>query len=104
MTASPSGAALRDTFDDAVLRTEVVCGDTIVYLAHDRAHEVLAWLKDTPDQSFNYLTDITAVEYRDPEPPFEVVYQLRSLERCADLRFRRGRVPVDPLRAPHAGR
>jgi NADH-quinone oxidoreductase subunit C len=94
MTAeSPSVQALEEAFGGAILRSAVMCGDTIVYLAHDRAHEVLAWLKDTPDQEFNYLTDITAVEYRDPERPFEVVYQLRSLDRCADLRVK---IELDP--------
>jgi NADH-quinone oxidoreductase subunit C len=34
------------------------------------------------------LTDVTAVEYRDPERPLEVVYQLRSLGRKADLRVK----------------
>ena len=94
MTAESSSVqALKDALGGAILRSAVVCGDTIVYLARDRAHDVLAWLKDTPDQAFNYLTDITAVEYRDPERPFEVVYQLRSLERCADLRLK---IELDP--------
>ena len=44
-----------------------------------RAHDVLAWLRDDPGQRFDYLTDVTAVEYRDPERPLEVVWQLRSL-------------------------
>lgn len=90
---SPSVQALEDAFGGAILRTAVVCGDTIAYVARDRAHDVMAWLKDTPDQAFNYLTDITAVEYRDPERPLEVVYQLRSLERCADLRIK---IELDP--------
>ena len=85
---SPSAAALRAQFGPAVERVVVSCGDTIVYVSPTRAHEVLAWLRDTPGQEFNYLTDITAVEYRDPEPPLEVVWQLRSLDRRADLRVK----------------
>jgi NADH-quinone oxidoreductase subunit C len=83
---SPSIPALKSRFGAAVLRHEVSCGDTITYLAGDRAHEILAWLKDDPTQRFDYLTDVTAVEYRDMERPLEVVYQLRSLDRKADLR------------------
>ena len=83
---SPSIPALTSRFGAAVLRHEVSCGDTIAYLARDRAHEILAWLKDDPAQRFNYLTDVTAVEYRDMERPLEIVYQLRSLDRKADLR------------------
>jgi NADH-quinone oxidoreductase subunit C len=85
---SASVAALRAAFGPAILRAGVSCGDTIVWVDRDRAHDVLAWLRDTPAQSFNYLTDITAVDYRDPERPLEVVYQLRSLGRKADLRVK----------------
>jgi NADH-quinone oxidoreductase subunit C len=85
---SPSVAALRAEFGPAVERALVSCGDSIVYLGRDRAHKALAWLKDAPGQEFNYLTDVTAVEYRDPERPLEVVYQLRSLGRRADLRVK----------------
>ena len=89
MTAvSPSVAGLRAEFGDAVGRHVVSCGDTIVYLANARAHDVLAWLRDSPDQRFDYLTDVTAVDYRDPERALKVVYQLRSLPRRADLRVK----------------
>jgi NADH-quinone oxidoreductase subunit C len=89
MTAiSPSVATLRGQFGDAVERALVSCGDTIVYVGRDRSHDVLEWLKDTPSEAYNYLTDVTAVEYRDPEQPLEVVYQLRSLGRRADLRVK----------------
>jgi NADH-quinone oxidoreductase subunit C len=85
-TISPTISALRAEFGSAIERLVTSCGDTIVYLARERAHDILAWLKNTPGQEFNYLTDITAVEYRDPERPLEVVYQLRSLGRKIDLR------------------
>jgi NADH-quinone oxidoreductase subunit C len=62
----------------------------VVHVDGARAHEVLAWLKDA--QGFDYLTDVTAVDYRDPELPLEVVYQLRSLDRKVDLRVK---VPLD---------
>ena len=92
---SPSIPALRAEFGPAIERHLVSCGDTIVYVSRARSHDVLAWLKDAPDQRFDYLADVTAVEYRDPEPPLEVVYQLRSLARRA-----RGRRPSGPRAAP----
>jgi NADH-quinone oxidoreductase subunit C len=85
---SSSVAALRTAFGDAVERALVSCGDSIVYVRPERAHDVLQWLKTERGQTFDYLTDITAVEYRDPELPVEVVWQLRSLERKADLRVK----------------
>jgi NADH-quinone oxidoreductase subunit C len=88
VTLSPSISALRSEFGPAIERHLVSCGQTIVYAGRDRSHDVLAWLKDTPGQEFDYLTDVTAVDYRDPERPLEVVYQLRSLGRKEDLRVK----------------
>ncbi len=94
---SPSVAALRSRFGDAVERALVACGDTIVYLRREAAYDALAWLKDDGDQHFDYLTDVTAVDYRDPELPLEVVYQLRSLARKADLRVKVALHKTEPL-------
>jgi len=101
MTAiAPSLPALRDAFGDAVERVAVSCGDTIVYLRRDRVHDALAWLKQTPGQEFDYLTDVTAVEYRDPERPLEVVWQVRSLGRKVDLRVKVALDTAEPLEVP----
>ena len=94
---SPSVTALQARFGRAVLRSEVSCGDTIVYVTREAAHDVLAWLKDDPGQRFNYLTDITAVEYRDRERPLEVVYQLWSLGRKEALRVKIELIRERPL-------
>ena len=92
MTANDSAVALAQRFGRDVLRVFESCGDTIVLVSRDRAHEILAWLRDDPAQTFDYLTDVTAVDYRDPELPLEVVYQLRSLTRKVDLRVK---IPLD---------
>ncbi|MEK6597201.1 MAG: NADH-quinone oxidoreductase subunit C [Gemmatimonadota bacterium] len=90
--ARDSAAAVAATFGPAVVGQVESCGDVIVSVAADRSHEILAWLRDTTGQEFNYLTDVTAVDYRDPGQPLEVVYQLRSLRRRVDLRLK---VPLD---------
>ena len=87
-SVSPSIAALRSEFGPSIERHFASSGQTVVFVARDRSHDILAWLKNTPGQEFNYLTDVTAVDYRDPERPLEVVYQLRSLGRKADLRIK----------------
>ena len=94
---SPSLPALRSQFAGAIERHQLSSGQTVVYVHRDRAHDVLAWLRDTPGQEFNYLTDVTAVDYRDPERPLEVVYQLRSLARKADLRIKVALDKTQPL-------
>ncbi|OLE16971.1 MAG: hypothetical protein AUG20_00475 [Gemmatimonas sp. 13_1_20CM_3_60_15] len=63
-------------------------GETIVYVPRERLLDVMTWLKETPGQEFDYLVDVTAVEYRDRERPLEIVYFLRSLKRRADLRVK----------------
>ena len=90
---NPSVEALRATFGTAIGRVVEVRGDTIVTIARERLRDVMAWLRDTPGQTYDYLVDVTAVEYRDRERPLEVVYFLRSLERRVDLRVK---VDLDP--------
>jgi len=63
-------------------------GETIVYVARERLLEAMRYLKDTPGQDYDYLVDVTAVEFRDRERPLEVVYFLRSLTRKADIRIK----------------
>jgi NADH-quinone oxidoreductase subunit C len=72
-------------------------GEPIVYVARERLLEAMRWLKETPGQEFNYLVDVTAVEFRDRERPLEVVYFLRSLERRADIRIKVELSPSDEL-------
>ncbi len=99
---NPSVGDLRATFGDAIGRAVEVCGDTIVYVRADRLVDVLTFLKNTPGHAYDYLVDVTAVEYRDRERPLEVVYFLRSLARRADLRVKveldsRGELAVDTV-------
>ncbi len=85
---NPSVDALRATFGNAIGRAVESCGDTIVFVARDRLPDVMRWLRDTPGEGYNYLVDVTAIEYRDRERPLEVVYLLRALDRRADLRVK----------------
>jgi NADH-quinone oxidoreductase subunit C len=86
--ANPSAAALRERFGDAVRRVDVVWGETVVYVDPRRVGEIVRWLHDDPGQQYDYLSDVTAVEYRDPEQPFEVVWHLRSLPYRRFLRLK----------------
>jgi len=101
-TPNPSVARLRARFGAAVAQSAVVHGATIVHVARERAHEILAFLRDDPAERYDYLADVTAVEYRDRERPLEVVYQLRSLPHGAALRVkieldRNGPLAVDSV-------
>jgi len=71
------------------LRSEVARdGETVVFVARERLLDAMRWLKATPGQEFDYLVDVTAVEFRDRERPLQVVYFLRSLQRKVDVRIK----------------
>lgn len=91
--AQSTATALQAHFGAAIQRTHVSCGQVIVTVDPARAREILDWLYHEPGQIYHYLCDVTAVEYRDPELPFEVVYQLRSLLHGSDIRIK---IPLDP--------
>ena len=106
---NPTARALEATFGNAIGRaSELRDGWTSVTVRADRLRDVMAWLKDTPGQGYDYLVDVTAVEYRDRERPLEVVYLLRSLERKTNLRVKveldpRGELAVDSVTPLWAG-
>lgn len=85
---NPSAAALKAKFGDAILRSAVVWGDTTVFIARERAAEIIRWLHDDSSQQYDYLVDVTAVEYREAELPIEVVWHLRSLPHRRFLRIK----------------
>ncbi|HEY4670649.1 MAG TPA: NADH-quinone oxidoreductase subunit C [Gemmatimonadaceae bacterium] len=77
--ANPSAKALQDKFGAAVRRVEVIWGETVVFIDPASVHDVIRWLHDDESQRYDFLSDVTAVEYRDAEVPIEVVWHLRSL-------------------------
>ena len=84
----PSIDALRAEFGPAVLRHELVAGDEhIVYVAADRAHDVLEWLRDAPEHRYDFLQDLTAIDYGGGRD-IQVVYQLWSTKTKLNLRVK----------------
>jgi NADH-quinone oxidoreductase subunit C len=91
---NPTVDALRAAFSTAIGRASVTRdGETVVYVHADRLRDVMQWLRDTAGQCYDYLVDLTAIEYRDGARPLEVAYFLRALARRADLRVK---VELDP--------
>jgi NADH-quinone oxidoreductase subunit C len=86
--ANPSADAIRERFASAVSRVDVVWGETTVIVDRARVHDVIQWLHDDPSQSYDYLSDVTGVEFRDLEQPLEVVWHLRSLPYRRFLRVK----------------
>ncbi len=76
---NPSVDALRRQFSSAIRRADVVWGETTVIVDGARVHDIIEWLHDDVSERYDYLSDVTAVEFRDLEQPIEVVWHLRSL-------------------------
>lgn len=89
--ANPSAAAIQQQFGDAVRRVHVVRGETNVVVASAALLDIVRWLHDDATQRYEYLSDITAVEFRDDDQPIEVVWHLRSI---AFRRFLRLKVEI----------
>jgi NADH-quinone oxidoreductase subunit C len=86
--ANPSADALRAKFGDAIARVDVVWGETTVVVPPRRVGEIVRWLRDDPGQRYDYLSDVTAVEFRDMEAPIEVVWHVRSITHRRFLRLK----------------
>jgi NADH-quinone oxidoreductase subunit C len=76
---NPSAAALKEKFGAALKNVVVGWGETTVIVDNAAAHDIIKWLKEDATQRYDYLSDVTAVEFRDLERPIEVVWHLRSL-------------------------
>jgi len=85
---NPSVDAVRGRFAGAVTRAEVVWGETTIVVDRARVHDIIQWLHDDDAQRYDYLSDVTAVEFRDLEEPIEVVWHLRSLPFRRFLRLK----------------
>ena len=98
--ANPGAIALAERFPGAILRSEVVWGETTVYVATESVLEILQWLHDDASQRYEYLSDVTAVEYRDFETPIEVVWHIRSLAFRRFMRIKTSLRKDVPLEVP----
>ena len=83
---------LRTAFGDAVLSASDFRGQLAVSVDPGRIVDVCTFLKTDRELQFQQLLDITAVDYLNRAPRFDVVYSLLSMSRKARLRLK---APVD---------
>ena len=87
-TPNASAAALQQRFGGAVRSVSVVWGETTVIVDNAQLLDIVRFLHDDPSQQYDFLSDVTAVEFRDPELAIEVVWHLRSLPYRRFLRLK----------------
>jgi NADH-quinone oxidoreductase subunit C len=79
---------LQKNFSSAVIEAVSIRGDEIVVVEAASWKAVCKFLRDDPRASMEMLTDLTAVDYPDRDPRFEVVALLYSLSKGHRLRLK----------------
>ena len=68
-------------FRNEVLDTSDRLGMDTALVSKDGLHEIIAFLRDDEKLQYDFLRDVTCVDYLHREPRFEVVYVLYSMSR-----------------------
>lgn len=82
---------IQEQFEDSILRVHSDLGEDTVVISKTKIVELATFLKEDPELDFNFLIDITAVDYWKKKPRFEVVYHFYSRDKGYRLRVK---VPV----------
>ncbi|MBI4456903.1 MAG: NADH-quinone oxidoreductase subunit C [Acidobacteria bacterium] len=83
---------LKEKFGDWLFDVGQAFGDDFFVAHKDKVVEISRFLRDDPDLRYNFLIDITAVDYPQRRPRFEVVYHFFSLPFKQRVRMK---VPVE---------
>jgi NADH-quinone oxidoreductase subunit C len=84
----PTAAYVRAHFPDDLLAASAFRGETTLLLRPESVARVAAALRDAAGLRYNFLADITAVDWPERDPRFDVVYHLLSLETRAVVRLK----------------
>jgi NADH-quinone oxidoreductase subunit C len=97
---NPSAERIKAKFPEAFIRADVNWGETTVYVKTAAVQDIVRYLHDDAAEQYDYLSDVTAVEYRDLELPLQVVWHLRSLPYRRFIRLKTEIQKGDALRVP----
>src|ERR1700751_3938067 len=84
----PALARLLDWSPSAVKEVKFDRDEMTIYLERAAIREACALLRDNPGFPFNYLSDVTCVDWYPTEPRFEVVYHLLSIPKKERVRLK----------------
>lgn len=90
---------LKESFAHMLIETHSQHGDDTAVFKKDAIFSVVAFLKTEPELDYNFLMDLTAVDYLERRPRFEVVYHFYSLSHNRRVRIK-VQVPENDLVVP----
>ncbi|MFH0729639.1 MAG: NADH-quinone oxidoreductase subunit C [Pseudomonadota bacterium] len=80
MEANGTLKKLSSRFPDSVVETHSYRGDDTAVVKKEDILQICKFLRDDEELLYNFMMDLTAVDYFGKEPRFEVVYHLYSLK------------------------
>jgi len=86
ITALSSVAMVRDKFPQAVVETVEFCGEQTIVLTPQSLVAVCSYLQKT--LRYTFLSSVTAVDWQERIPRFDVVYHLLSIPNQSELRLK----------------
>jgi NADH-quinone oxidoreductase subunit C len=81
---------LNQKFPQSVLESSQFRGDLTIVVKKEDIVSICNYLKDDLELSFNYLSDLTAVDRMGRKPRFDIVYHLYSINRNHRVRLKVG--------------
>jgi NADH-quinone oxidoreductase subunit C len=88
MEANVTLKKLSSQFPDSVVETHSYRGDDTAVVKKEDILKICNFLRDDEDLLYNFMMDLTAVDYMGREPRFEVVYHLYSLKYNRRVRIK----------------
>ena len=79
MEANVTINKLNTRFSESIVETHSYRGDDTAIVRKEDLLEICTFLRDDKELLYNFMMDLTAVDYLGREPRFEVVYHLYSL-------------------------
>ncbi|MGA7380334.1 MAG: NADH-quinone oxidoreductase subunit C [Terriglobales bacterium] len=84
----PAVARLRSWNPAAVEGAKFDRDELSIYVERSSLREACALLRDDPNCPFNFLSDVTCVDWHPREPRFEIIYQLLSIPKKERVRLK----------------
>ncbi len=88
MTVPDPVEALRAALPDAVLAVEEFRGEITVVVDGEQIVEICRHCRDTEGLDYNFLSDVTGIDYLPQEPRFGVAYHLYSMLHNRSIRLK----------------
>jgi len=90
MNTSVTLKKLTDKFPGSIIETHSYRGDDTALVKREDILKICTFLRDDEALLYNFMIDLTAVDYLGKEPRFEVVYHLYSLHHNRRVRIKAG--------------